>query len=117
MADGGAGGLVGRASSSSPPHPFPLTLLTILSQATFLGHFLPIIPLPFPYALRLDKGERGHLGVGQLRRFLEQLLQRRYLDSVPAIVPLLERETRNVQVRDFPCADLTNELRLGECPQ
>jgi len=30
----------------------------------------------------------------QLRRFLEQLLQRRYLENVPAIVPLLEREYR-----------------------
>ncbi|GAX84335.1 hypothetical protein CEUSTIGMA_g11757.t1 [Chlamydomonas eustigma] len=48
---------------------------------------------------KLDTVERGHLGVGQLRRFLEQLLQRRYLDNVPAIVPLLEREGRNVQSR------------------
>ena len=54
---------------------------------------------PFLGSHRLDKGERGHLGVRQLRRFLEQLLQKRYLDSVPAIVPLLERETRNVQVQ------------------
>ena len=27
---------------------------------------------------RLDKAERARIGVGQLRRFLEQLLQRRY---------------------------------------
>ena len=64
---------------------------------------IPYSPCPsfqpqlFP-SPRLDKAERSHLGVGQLRRFLEQLLQKRYLDSVPAIVPLLERETRNVQV-------------------
>jgi hypothetical protein len=43
---------------------------------------------------RLDRGERARTGVTQLRRFLEQLLQRRYLESVPAIVPLLEREYR-----------------------
>ena len=49
-----------------------------------------------PY--RLDKTERSHLGVGQLRHFLEQLLQKRYLDNVPMIVPLLEKESRSVQV-------------------
>lgn len=43
---------------------------------------------------RLDRGERARIGVTQLRRFLEQLLQRRYLENVPAIVPLLEREYR-----------------------
>jgi len=43
---------------------------------------------------RLDRGERARTGVTQLRRFLEQLLQRRYLESVPSIVPLLEREYR-----------------------
>ena len=47
---------------------------------------------------RLDKTERSHLGVGQLRHFLEQLLQKRYLDNVPMIVPLLEKESRSVQV-------------------
>ena len=28
---------------------------------------------------RLDKAERARIGVGQLRRFLEQLLQRRWV--------------------------------------
>ena len=44
---------------------------------------------------RLERAERARIGVGQLRRFLEQLLQRRYLENVPAIVPLLEKEYRN----------------------
>lgn len=44
----------------------------------------------------LDEPERQHCGVSQLREFLERLLQRRYLDSVPLIVPLLEQEFRNV---------------------
>lgn len=48
---------------------------------------------------RLDKQERTHIGVGQLRRFLEQLLQRRYLENVPTIVPLLEKEYRHAQAR------------------
>lgn len=42
----------------------------------------------------IDPAERARIGVGQLSRFLEQLLQRRYLENVPAIVPLLEREFR-----------------------
>ena len=37
----------------------------------------------------------------QLRRFLEQLLQRRYLENVPAIVPLLERWLGNLLARQF----------------
>lgn len=44
---------------------------------------------------RLAPGERSRIGVGQLRRFLEQLLQRRYLENVPTIVPVLEREFRS----------------------
>ncbi|KXZ51508.1 hypothetical protein GPECTOR_12g471 [Gonium pectorale] len=46
---------------------------------------------------RLSKAEREHIGVGSLRRFLEQLLQKRYLDAVPAIVPVLEQEQRSTQ--------------------
>ena len=41
---------------------------------------------------RLDGGERGRVGVSRLRAFLERLLQRRYLDNVPTIVPVLEKE-------------------------
>ncbi|GAB4820130.1 hypothetical protein N2152v2_007176 [Parachlorella kessleri] len=48
---------------------------------------------------RLDKAERARIGVGQLRRFLEQLLQRRYLENVPTIVPVLEKEYRNASRR------------------
>lgn len=47
----------------------------------------------------LDKAERARIGVTQLRRFLEQLLQRRYLENVPAIVPLLEREYRSASAK------------------
>ena len=47
----------------------------------------------------LEAAERSRVGVSQLRRFLEQLLQRRYLDNVPAIVPLLEKEYRNAAVK------------------
>jgi hypothetical protein len=60
----------------------------------------PPHPTPHPTtSCRLDKQERTHIGVGQLRRFLEQLLQRRYLENVPTIVPLLEKEYRHAQAR------------------
>eukprot|EP00250_Pteridium_aquilinum_P017451 c23631_g1_i1 orf=300-3137(-) len=39
--------------------------------------------------------ERARVGVSGLRWFLEQLLQQRYMESVPLIVPLLDREHRN----------------------
>lgn len=62
-----------------------------------------LLPSLAPPGNRLSKEERSHIGVGQLRRFLEQLLQRRYLDNVPLIVPLLEKEQRNAQVGSWPC--------------
>eukprot|EP00793_Prasinoderma_coloniale_P002129 PRCOL_00002637-RA len=42
----------------------------------------------------LDREERSRVGISQLRHFLEHLLQRRYLESVPSIVPVLEHEHR-----------------------
>lgn len=42
----------------------------------------------------LDSSERARCGVSRLRKFLEELLQRRYLENVPSIVPLLEKEHR-----------------------
>ena len=46
---------------------------------------------------KLSKEEKQQMGVGQLRFFLEKLLQSKYLDSVPLIVPLLDKEMRAVQ--------------------
>ena len=43
---------------------------------------------------RLAPAERSRVGVSQLRHFLERLLQQRYLENVPTIVPTLEREHR-----------------------
>lgn len=42
----------------------------------------------------LSKQERSRIGVSSLRMFLEELLQKRYMDSVPLIIPLLEKEYR-----------------------
>ncbi|KAF5444135.1 hypothetical protein F2P56_036637 [Juglans regia] len=43
----------------------------------------------------LSKQERSRIGVSKLRFFLEELLQKRYMDSVPLIIPLLEKEYRS----------------------
>lgn len=43
---------------------------------------------------RLEPSEASHVGVSQLRRYLEKLLRKRYLENVPSIVPVLEREQR-----------------------
>lgn len=44
----------------------------------------------------LDATEGSHCGVSQLRTFLEAVLRQRYLDSVPQMLPLLEKEFRKV---------------------
>uniref|UniRef100_A0A803MD45 Dynamin-type G domain-containing protein n=1 Tax=Chenopodium quinoa TaxID=63459 RepID=A0A803MD45_CHEQI len=43
----------------------------------------------------LSKQERSRIGISSLRLFLEELLQKRYINSVPLIIPLLEKEHRN----------------------
>ncbi|XP_059445982.1 dynamin-like protein ARC5 [Corylus avellana] len=43
----------------------------------------------------LSKQERSRIGVSKLRLFLEELLQKRYMDSIPSIIPLLEKEYRS----------------------
>ncbi|XP_073013542.1 dynamin-like protein ARC5 [Typha latifolia] len=47
----------------------------------------------------LSKEERSRIGVSSLRLFLEELLQKRYMDSVPLIIPLLEKEYRSATRR------------------
>jgi hypothetical protein len=48
---------------------------------------------------RLAPNERSRVGVSQLRHFLERLLQQRYLENVPTIVPTLEREHRAASLK------------------
>nr|GME13740.1 dynamin-like protein ARC5 isoform X1 [Ipomoea batatas] len=43
----------------------------------------------------LSKQERNRIGISSLRLFLEELLLKRYMDSVPSIIPLLEKEHRS----------------------
>ncbi|KAL6641788.1 hypothetical protein ACP70R_019969 [Stipagrostis hirtigluma subsp. patula] len=43
----------------------------------------------------LTTEEKDKIGVSNLRLFLEELLRKRYVESVPLIIPLLEKEHRN----------------------
>lgn len=53
-----------------------------------------IVALEEKLGRTLSKLERSRIGVSSLRLFLEELLQKRYMDSVPLIIPLLEKEYR-----------------------
>ncbi|MQL82058.1 hypothetical protein Taro_014534 [Colocasia esculenta] len=43
----------------------------------------------------LSKEEKSRIGISSLRLFLEELLLKRYMDNVPLIIPLLEKEYRS----------------------
>ncbi|XP_050376301.1 dynamin-like protein ARC5 [Argentina anserina] len=47
----------------------------------------------------LSVQERSRIGVSKLRSFLEELLQKRYMENVPLIIPLLEKEHRSATRR------------------
>jgi hypothetical protein len=68
-------------------------------EAVALREKLDVASLEEKLDRALSNEERSRVGVSQLRWFLEQLLRRRYMDSVPAIVPLLDREYCNASIR------------------
>ncbi|MED6106438.1 hypothetical protein PIB30_004670 [Stylosanthes scabra] len=55
----------------------------------------------------LSKQERNGIGVSKLRLFLEELLKQRYINNVPLIIPLLEKEYRNATRK---LSDINQEL-------
>ncbi|XP_073139661.1 dynamin-like protein ARC5 isoform X2 [Henckelia pumila] len=55
----------------------------------------------------LSKLERSRIGVSSLRLFLEELPQKRYMDSIPLIIPLLEKEYRSTTKK---LNDINHEL-------
>ncbi|KAK7260325.1 hypothetical protein RIF29_26285 [Crotalaria pallida] len=55
----------------------------------------------------LSKQERSRIGVSKLRLFLEELLQKRYISSVPLIIPLLEKQYRSATRK---LSDINQEL-------
>lgn len=57
----------------------------------------------------LNKEERSRVGVRRLRWFLEHLLQQRYMESVPNIMPLLDREYKSVEAKlSFTVSELSD---------
>lgn len=65
----------------------------------------------------LSKEERSRIGVSSLRIFLEELLQKRYMESVPQIIPLLDKEyrtaTRKLRETNIEISNL-DEVKLKE---
>lgn len=61
-------------------------------QAILLREMEDIASLEEKLGRLLSEQERSRIGVSKLRLFLEELLQKRYMDSVPLIIPLLEKE-------------------------
>ncbi|KAL8116701.1 hypothetical protein AgCh_023016 [Apium graveolens] len=64
-------------------------------QAISLREMEDVTQLEDKLGRSLSKQERNRIGVSSLRLFLEELLQKRYMDSVPLIIPLLEKEYRS----------------------
>ncbi|XP_022898090.1 dynamin-like protein ARC5 isoform X2 [Olea europaea var. sylvestris] len=71
------------------------TTRRIVMQAIYLREMEDITALEEKLGRSLSKQERSRIGVSSLRLFLEELLQKRYMDSVPMIIPLLEKEYRS----------------------
>ncbi|KAJ8479100.1 hypothetical protein OPV22_022827 [Ensete ventricosum] len=64
-------------------------------KAICLREMEDIVALEEKLGRSLSKEERSRIGVSSLRFFLEELLQKRYMDNVPLIIPLLEKELRS----------------------
>ncbi|CAK7353712.1 unnamed protein product [Dovyalis caffra] len=63
-------------------------------QAISLREMEDVVSLEEKLGRPLSVRERNRIGVSKLRSFLEEMLQKRYMDSVPLIIPLLEKEYR-----------------------
>ncbi|KAK3031514.1 hypothetical protein RJ639_036028, partial [Escallonia herrerae] len=64
-------------------------------QAISLREMEDVASLEDKLGRSLSHKERSRIGVSSLRLFLEELLQKRYMDNVPLIIPLLEKEFRS----------------------
>ncbi|KAI3810334.1 hypothetical protein L1987_19946 [Smallanthus sonchifolius] len=63
-------------------------------QAISLREMEDVASLEEKLGRSLSKQERSRIGVSSLKLFLEELLMKRYMNSVPLIIPLLEKEYR-----------------------
>ncbi|KAM4088283.1 hypothetical protein ACB094_07G059300 [Castanea mollissima] len=61
-------------------------------QAISLREVEDVASLEEKLGRTLSKAEISRIGVSKLRLFLEELLWKRYMDSVPLVIPLLEKE-------------------------
>ncbi|XP_030941406.1 dynamin-like protein ARC5 [Quercus lobata] len=64
-------------------------------QAISLREVEDVTSLQEKLGRTLSKAEISRIGVSKLRLFLEELLWKRYMDSIPLIIPLLEKEYNN----------------------
>ncbi|XP_058089821.1 dynamin-like protein ARC5 [Magnolia sinica] len=64
-------------------------------QAVSLRELEDVASLEEKLGRPLSTEERSRIGVSRLKLFLEELLQKRYMESVPLIIPLLEKEYRS----------------------
>ncbi|KAF5733123.1 dynamin-like protein ARC5 [Tripterygium wilfordii] len=76
-------------------------------QAVSLREVEDIASLEGKLGRSLTMQERSRIGVTKLRLFLEKLLQKRYMESVPLIIPLLEKEFRSTTKK---LAEINREL-------
>ncbi|KAJ0088427.1 hypothetical protein Patl1_33022 [Pistacia atlantica] len=94
-----------------------LGLAKVVWPAISLREMEDIASLEEKLGRPLSKQERSRIGVSKLRLFLEELLQRRYMDSVPSIIPLLEKEycstTRKLSEMNKELSTL-DEVKLKE---
>ncbi|GJR53229.1 dynamin-like protein ARC5 [Tanacetum coccineum] len=76
-------------------------------QAISLREMEDVASLEEKLGRSLSKQERSRIGVSSLKSFLEELLMKRYMDSVPLIIPLLEKEYRGTTLK---LNDINQEL-------
>ncbi|CAN4084787.1 unnamed protein product [Withania somnifera] len=93
------------------------TTRRVVMQAISSREVEDLVVLEEKLGRALSKQERSRIGVNSLRLFLEELLLKRYMDSVPSIIPLLEKEyrssTRKLSELDQQLSSL-NEAKLKE---
>ncbi|ERM97732.1 dynamin-like protein ARC5 [Amborella trichopoda] len=64
-------------------------------QAVSLRELQDVASLEEKLGRPLSRDERCRIGLSSLRLFLEEVLRKRYMDSVPLVIPQLEKEHRS----------------------
>ncbi|MED6180228.1 DNA-dependent RNA polymerase II [Stylosanthes scabra] len=82
-------------------------LIKMSDLAICFGEIEDVSSLEEKLGRSLSKQERNRIGVSKLRLFLEELLKQRYINKVPLIIPLLEKEYRSATRK---LSDINQEL-------